>query len=39
LLLPAAEDIAGLGVLDEDEILRSEDEVGPFLAKLRGATA
>jgi hypothetical protein len=39
LLVPAAEEVAGLDVFDEDEILRSEDEIGPFLEKLLGAAA
>jgi hypothetical protein len=39
LLLPPAEEVAGLDVFDEDEILRSEDEIGPFLNRLQGAAA
>jgi hypothetical protein len=39
LLLPVADGVAGLGILPEDTILRSEDELDNFLKQSQGAAA
>jgi hypothetical protein len=39
LLLPVADGVAGLDILDGDKVLRSEDELDIFLSQSQGAAA